>query len=127
MDKHLRPNRFECEPNAENAEKQWKHWFRTFENFIASIVFPNEMNDATKQQQKLSTLINYISPSIYEFISEAPDYENAIGTLKALYIKPVNTMYNRHILITHCQNETETVDHYLQELEKLSKHCNSPM
>ena len=124
MDKHLRPSRFECEPNIIDAEKQWRHWYRTFENFITSIQFPAEATPATIQEQKLSTLINYVSPSIYEFISEVPDYNSAVDILKNLYVKPVNVIYNRHILITHRQNESETVDQYLQQLEKLSKNFN---
>ena len=124
MDKHLRPSRFDYEPNATDAEKQWKHWFRTFENFIESVTFPTGLSATAIQKQKLSTLINYVSSSIYEFIAESEDYNQAVDTLKNLYVKPVNVIYNRHILITHQQNETETVDQYLQQLEKLSKHCN---
>ena len=69
-------------------------------------------------------MINYVSPSVYEFIAEAPNYTQAIDILRNLYVKPVNVMYNRHILITHRQGDTETIDQYLQELERLSKHCN---
>ena len=124
MDKHLRPSRFKCEPNALNAEKQWKHWFRTFENFINSITFLQGTTEQQRQKQKLSTLINYISPSVYEFVAEAPNYTRSIEILRQLYVKPVNVMYNRHVLITHHQNDTETVGQYLQELERLSKNCN---
>ena len=124
MDKHLRPSRFECEPNASNAEKQWKHWYRTYENFINSINFAPETTNEERDQQKLSTLINYVSPSVYEFIAEAPNYVRAINILRELYVKPVNIMYNRHVLITHRQGDTETVNQYLHELERLSKNCN---
>ena len=124
MDKHLRPSRFECEPNAIDAEKQWRHWFRTFENFMGSLSFPDTMGDAIIQQHKLSTLINYVSPSIYDFISESTSFNDAVNTLKDLYVKPVNVMYNRHVLMTHRQSETQPVDQYLQELERLSRNCN---
>ena len=56
---------------------------------------------------------------MYEFVAEAPSYTRAIEILRQLYVKPVNVMYNRHVLITHRQNDTETVDQYLQELERL--------
>ena len=124
MDKHLRPSRFECEPNVANAEKQWKHWYRTYENFINSINLSTGTSNEQRDQQKLSTLINYVSPSVYEFIAEAPNYDRAIDILNELHVKPVNAMYNRHVLITHRQSDTETVDQYLQELERLSKNCN---
>ena len=37
MDKHLRPQRFDTEPNSNNAEKEWRHWYRTFINFLNEV------------------------------------------------------------------------------------------
>ena len=123
MEKHLRPARFECDPNQKDASKQWKHWFRTFENFINS--FDVNTNTPVQQQehQKLSTLINHVSSTVYEFISEAETYSKAIDILKSLYTKPVNVIYNRHVLTTRHQNEGETVDQLMQKLEKWSEQC----
>ena len=36
---------------------------------------------------------------------------------------PNNVLYNRHLLATRRQNEGESIDQYIQQLEKLSKHC----
>lgn len=64
------------------------------------------------------TLINYVSPSVYELIAETPSYTRAIEIPRQkFYVKPVNVMYNLHVLITHRQNDTETVEQYL-------KNCN---
>ena len=68
-------------------------------------------------------MINYVSSTIYEFISEAETYSKAIDILKPLYTKPVNVIYNCHVLITHRQNEGEMVDQFMQKLERLSKQC----
>lgn len=37
MDKILQPQIFETLPSLKNAEKDWRHWFATFENFMQSI------------------------------------------------------------------------------------------
>ena len=43
--------------------------------------------------------------------------------LQGLYVKPTNIIYNRHVLATRQQNGGETIDYYMQHLEKLSKNC----
>ena len=35
MDKVLRPERLETDPNRGEASKEWLHWKRTFDNFLA--------------------------------------------------------------------------------------------
>ncbi len=145
MDKHLRPSRFETEPNSITAEKEWRHWYRTFLNFIEK-VYPattpapaqaeggaNDQNAAPAvdpqvaaqllQQNKLSALVNHISASIYDYISEAVDYDSAITTLQNLYVKPRSIIFNRHKLQSTKQTTGESVDQYMQTLEKLSKNC----
>ena len=43
---------------------------------------------------------------------------------QALYVKPTNEIYARHILATKHQQPAETLDVYLQSLKKLNKDCN---
>ena len=75
------------------------------------------------QNTKLNTLTNYISASVYDYIQEATTYDSAIATLQGIFVKPENTIYNRHKLATRVQIEGETIDIYKQ-LEQLSKHCS---
>ena len=116
MDKYLRPSRFETDTNATGADKQWSHWFRTFSNFLNAI--------AEHQPDKLVTLTNYVAPNVYEYIAECTTYETAIETLEALYLKPTNEIYARHVLATRRQEAGESLDQYLQILKRLSKDCN---
>ena len=74
MDKYLRPNRFEVDPNVTGADKQWSHWYKTFTNFLAAIV--------EHQPDELVTLTNYIAPNVYEYIVDCTFYETAIETLE---------------------------------------------
>ena len=122
MDKHLRPVRFDADINTPNVEKEWKHWFRTFENFLGTLTFTG--TDEENQTAKLNALTVYISPSVYEYIQDTTTYDGAIAILKNLYVKPKNIIYNRHKLATRIQSEGETVDQYMQTLEQLSKSCD---
>ena len=116
MDKVLRPERLETDPNSGEASKEWLHWKRTFDNFLA--VLPQDDLD------KLSVLANFVSPSIFQHIEECTEYEAAVGILQALFVKPRNEIFARHLLATRCQQPHETLDEFLQSLKTLSKDCN---
>ena len=73
---------------------------------------------------KLSVLANYVSLSIFQHIEDCIDYEAAVGILQALFVKPRNEIFARHILATRCQQPHETLDEFLQALKTLSKDCN---
>ena len=93
MDRLLRPDRFDTEPSAPEATKKWLHWFRTFKNFLGSLAAENQNNE-------LNLLNNYVSPVVFEFISECSTYEEAIKILNDLYDKPKNIIFARHLLAT---------------------------
>ena len=106
MDKILRPERLDTDPNSGTAAKEWLHWRRTFENFMA--VLPHEDLD------KLALLSNFVSPSIFQHIEDCTDYETSIERLQTLFIKPKNGIFARHLLATRKQAPTEKLDEYLQ-------------
>ncbi|KAK3880120.1 hypothetical protein Pcinc_015388 [Petrolisthes cinctipes] len=115
MERLLRPERFDSDPSSSAAPQEWRHWFMTFENFLGAL--PQE------NQNKLSLLINFISPRIYETISECTTYNSAIDNLKSQYMKPTNAVFARHRLATRRQQSAESLDEYLQALKSLSKDC----
>ena len=44
--KFLKPRQLELDPNASDAEKHWKHWKKTFDNFLVSFTDqPNDVQD----------------------------------------------------------------------------------
>ena len=69
-------------------------------------------------------LINYVLPTIFQYIEECTTYESAIETLQNIYIKPKNEIYTRHLLATPHQEPGKTLEEYLQALKTLSKDCN---
>ena len=118
MDRFLRPERFDIEPSTPGATKEWLHWLRTFENFLETLT------ELERQSNKLNTLINYVSPKVYEYISEHTTYDEAIATLKDLYDKPKNEVFVRHLLATCKQDNGQSLDQHLQQLKSLAKDCN---
>ena len=130
MDKLLRPKVFETDSNDPNAEKLYKHWKMTFTNYLETSIpdIPEDAPNAANQQasverKKLFALFNNISADIFDIVSEAENYNNAIQLLDTAYIKPASVVYNRHKLIT-CKQESLSIDAFKQELQRLSKNCN---
>uniref|UniRef100_UPI00358E7549 uncharacterized protein n=1 Tax=Myxine glutinosa TaxID=7769 RepID=UPI00358E7549 len=116
MEKYLRPERFEANPNSSNAAKEWNHWYKTFDNFLRAIEH--------HEPEKLTMLVNYVAPSVYEYIAVCEDYDTAIETLRNMYVRPKNEVYARHLLASHRQQPGETLDEFLQALKCLSGDCN---
>ena len=82
MDRLLRPERLDTDPNSSTAAKEWIYWFKTFENFVA--ILPSE------GLNKLSLLTNFITPRLYETIVEQITYADAVAVLEALFVKPTD-------------------------------------
>ena len=143
MDKYLKPSRFGCDPNAAGADKQFKHWLKTFQNFVSTIKFDaqttapsttpgDDANETTTtntgqptvDQLKLTTLMNYVESNVFEYIEDCDTYDAAVTALKNIYVKPVNEIYARYQLATCQQSEGESLDTFIQNLHRLSKQCN---
>ena len=90
-------------------------FFLTFQNFVTAV-------DATAN--KLQLLINHVSPDVYTLIEDAQTYDQAIATLKKIYVKPPNTVYARHLLAIRHQQQGESLDSFLQALKDLSRDCS---
>ena len=96
MDRLLRPKVLEIDTSTPNAEKQYKHWKVTFENFLENSIPPvtpgtqgddNSIAEAaaaatTAERKRQHALINYVSADIYELISDCATYTDAIATLE---------------------------------------------
>uniref|UniRef100_A0A2C9KJ88 CCHC-type domain-containing protein n=1 Tax=Biomphalaria glabrata TaxID=6526 RepID=A0A2C9KJ88_BIOGL len=116
MDRIFRPEKFDIEPTAPQAAEHWQHWYQTFKNFI-SVVSVDYLD--TKK-----LLINYISPAVYQMILDKETFDEAIQTLNGIYIQPKNEVFARHRLATCKQEQSQTIDAYMQKLRILSKDCN---
>uniref|UniRef100_A0A6P7GGN7 Uncharacterized protein LOC114336882 n=1 Tax=Diabrotica virgifera virgifera TaxID=50390 RepID=A0A6P7GGN7_DIAVI len=120
MEKYFRPDKLEADPNSQTAAKEFKHWYETFKNFLES---NKSTEKSLEDKDKYMLLINFVSHSVYDYISEAKTYISAIKILEELYIKPTNEIYARHILATRKQQINESIDQYAQQLKLLAKNC----
>ena len=114
MEKFLRPEKFEGSDTT--TPQQWSHWYHTFTNFLGCL-------DGVTAANKLQLLTNYVSPSVYSYISECETYSDAIKVLEGMFAKPPNEIFARHKLATRKQQPAETIDMYLQSLKLLAKDC----
>ena len=61
---------------------------------------------------------------MFEIVSDTENFDVAIQALDNAYIKPTNIVYNRHQLITCKQEPMQSIDTYMQQLERIAKSCN---
>ena len=116
MSKALKPSRLDVDPNSPNAAKQWKHWKRTFDNFITEC--------GADAPDKFRSIINFISADVFDYVEECTTYTEVIETLAKLYVKTPNKIFALHELTSRKQKPGESLDEFLEELRKLSKYCN---
>ena len=109
MDKLLKPQVFDCEPNVPEAEKQWKHWIKKFETFCLAA---EKANSSTDPFDKLPLLVHYLSTDVHELIWECNTYTEAKNVLENAYLKPKSEVYARYMLITRKQENSESIDQY---------------
>ncbi|XP_046407451.1 uncharacterized protein LOC124172088 [Ischnura elegans] len=116
MEQLLKPERFDTDPSHVGAESKWKHWKRTFANFLGQV-------NKVSEDGKLQLLCNYVSANVFRYISDSENYSDAIKILDSLYITKRNEIFARHCLASRTQQTGESVDEYLQVLKQMSKDC----
>ena len=121
MDKLLRPQVLETDPNAADATKSWRHWKCTFFNFLDTC---DTSSSPVTDGEKLKLLINFVSPNIYSYFSDSSSFSDAITALDKAFVKDRSTIFARHELATRKQSEVENLDQYLHALKNLASFCD---
>ncbi|KFD63456.1 hypothetical protein M514_10596 [Trichuris suis] len=116
MERLLKPDKLDVDPNSPSAALEWRHWRATFENFLAAL--PPNAVDAK------ALLINHVSPRIFSTLAGSSPYEDAMQTLKEMFEKPVNEVHARHRLATRKQLAGESLEDFLRALKALSAECS---
>ena len=117
MDKSQKPKRFEIDPSAPDVKRRWLLWHKTLTGYIDSFADITEAN-------KLKILINHVDAAKYELISEVDTYDEAVRTLRNIFVRPTNEIFARYQLSTCKQQSNQSIDEYLQNLKRLSKEGN---
>ena len=110
----FKPEKLDLDPLSEVAAREWKHWVRTFN----TLVIRAEKQD--KDVDKLGLLINFISSEIYSHIVDAKTFDDAMDILKAIFEKPANPVFARHLLATRKQQNGESLDSFANALKVLT-------
>ena len=117
----MQPSGLNLYASSVTASKKWRHWIKTFENYIEVLDSALEEGHRT---DRLKALKNCVSHHVYEYIEECTTYDTTMATHKNLYTKVPNEVFARHLLAAAKQNPGETLDEYLLSLQKLAKDCN---
>ena len=73
---------------------------------------------------KRHLLNNYISPEVFDIISDCANYTEALALLQATYVKQKNEIFARHKLRTCKQEPGQNIDQFMLHLKTLGKDCN---
>ncbi|KAI8432558.1 hypothetical protein MSG28_013553 [Choristoneura fumiferana] len=118
MARYLRPEKFDVDPTATEADLKWTHWKYTFNNFILE-----EIPDGT-DSLKLKLLMNHLSAHIFPHVRDSSTYDDALKVLDKMYLKPKNIILARHLLATRKQKSDESISDYGRSLKLLAHDCN---
>ena len=111
--KALRPKVFTAYPESSDAKRQWLYWYKAFTTYISKI-------DGVTAADKLNSLINHIDSAVYELVSESETYNEAIELLRTIFAKAASPVFARYVLKSCKQQVGESLDAYLQNLNRLS-------
>ena len=64
----MKPERLSEDPNNQDAAKQWKHWARTFHNYLESL--EQERRDGDPAINKLRILTNSVDYIVFDYIED---------------------------------------------------------
>ena len=117
----MKPERLSLESSEVDATKRWKHWHRTFENYLEAL--DQSRGEGDPAINKLRVLTNNVDFKVYDYIEGCDNYESAVEVLKRVYVKEPNTIFARHRLATAKQQPGQTLNEFLQILHSLSKDC----
>lgn len=118
MASYLRPEKFDVEPTATEADLKWTHWKYTFNNFILE-----EIPEGT-DSLKFKLLMNHLSAHIFPHVRDSSTYDDALKVLDKMYLKPKNIILARHLLATRKQKSDESISDYGRSLKLLAHDCN---
>ena len=113
METALKPPRLETEIGAQNASKAFTHWKKLMSNYATII-------DKDDKKQYM-VLINFLSNDLYNLVSDTESFTEAMKILQDNFVKPVNVIYQRHLLANRKQREDESISQYLSALHLLAK------
>ncbi|XP_038634260.1 uncharacterized protein LOC119953747 [Scyliorhinus canicula] len=118
MDKSLKPERLDMDPQAADTTAIFQHWLGCFEAYLSS------STDAVSGEHKLRILNVRVSHRIFILIRDTATYDEVMTLLKGQYVRAVNKVYARHLLTMKRQRPGESLAEFLRGLRVLARNCS---
>jgi len=112
MDKLLKPKDLDVLPTDSNAASVFKYWIATFESFLQAVETGQAAIDPSVEVNRRGLLVNFLTPSAYQYIEDCETYEAAVAELKRVYVKTKNNVFARHLLATRKQLPGESLQQF---------------
>ena len=109
-------------PTDSNAASVFKYWIATFESFFQAVETVQAAIGPSEWVNRRGLLVNFLTPSVYQYIEDCETYEAAVAELKRVYVK--NNVFARHLLATRRQLPGESLQQFLQVLKTLLRDCS---
>ena len=90
MDKLLKPKDLDVLPTDANAASVFKYWIATLESFLQAVETGQAAIDPSDEVNRRGLLVNFLTPSVYQYIEDCKTYEAAVAELKQVYVKTKN-------------------------------------
>jgi len=116
----LKPATLDIDPNGDSATELWKHWKKTFDNFIDQL--EEERTEGSQELNKLCLLTNLTSADLFEFVEGCTNFDAAINTFEGFFVKTHSELFARHLLATRRQQPGETLNELFQELQIMTRN-----
>ena len=132
-DKAFKPSRLDLNPDSSSATGQYRHWLKTFENFLCTLKLPDSYSSRINETfteamatdlMRLDALTNFISHEIWADVKDCSTYVEAIETLNGIFIKQPSVVYARYKLTTTTQEVGQSLEMFRRTLDRLSRECN---
>jgi len=86
METLLKPKDFDVLPTDSNAASVFKYLIATFKSFLQAVEIGQAAIDPSERVNRRG-LLNFLTPSVYQYIEDYETYEAAVAELKRVYVK----------------------------------------
>jgi len=119
MERLLKPAILTAQPNSEGGQTIYKHWKKTFQNFLGEAPRSHE----EVRSKSLEILQNYVNGEVFQLIDGCGTHDEAIQKLDDFYITKKSELFSRYKLTSRKQQPSESLEQYIQALELLARNC----
>ncbi|XP_054276624.1 uncharacterized protein LOC128995632 [Macrosteles quadrilineatus] len=119
MDKLLKPDRFDVEPESDGAEEQWLHWYQTFTNFLEECD-----SNATNEKKPTLKVCGLTAAKVGRYSEEDSKFikEETERLLKEGIIEPSTSPWRAQVLVVKgetkkkrmCIDYSQTINRFTQ-------------